>query len=177
MLRRKLLKTSTTEFKKVSFSTNGNGGSGNGHDNGQRSYHYHPRFRGGARLAALRAFSGAEKVLEEGMSPVMAADWVGSNANYIAAMITIIESNDEDLLDRVLTGRVGVLAAAAQVEGFIKLLAAFKAATTENKAAFRKTIGDNTLFDELFGDPPASAANPVEIGAMSITIEPLGPAE
>ena len=55
MLQRELLKTSTTEFKKVSFSTNGNGDSGNG----QRSYHYHPRFRGGARLAALRAFSGA----------------------------------------------------------------------------------------------------------------------
>ena len=70
MLQRELLKTSTTEFKKVSFSTNGNGDSGNG----QRSYHYHPRFRGGARLAALRAFSGAMKVLKEGMSPVMAAD-------------------------------------------------------------------------------------------------------
>jgi len=77
----------------------------------------------------------------------------------------------------VLTGRVGVLAAAAQVEGFIKLLAAFKAATTANKAAFRKTIGDDALFDELFGSVAAPAANPVEIGAMSITVEDLGPAE
>ena len=153
MLQRELLKTSTTEFKKVSFSTNGNSDSGNG----QRSYHYHPRFRGGARLAALRAFSGAMKVLKEGMSPVMAADWVGSNANYIAAMITIIASGDDVLLDAVLTGKVLVPAAAAKVAGQVKLMKAFKVATTENKVAFRKTIGDDTLFDELFGDKPVSA--------------------
>jgi hypothetical protein len=108
-------------------------------------------------LAALRAFSGAMKVLKEGMSPVMAADWVGSNANYIAAMITIIASGDDVLLDAVLTGKVLVPAAAAKVAGQVKLMKAFKVATTENKVAFRKTIGDDTLFDELFGDKPVSA--------------------
>src|SRR6516165_8083601 len=118
---------SMVSVQDLSKSGNGGGNGGNG-----RHYHRHPRIRGGARLAALRAYSGAMKVLKEGMSSSEAADWVGSNANYVRTMITIIESKDEVLLNAVLEGKAPVLVAAAQVEGLTKLLAAFKVATAAN---------------------------------------------
>ena len=171
-----LLKTSTTEFKKVPPPTNGNEQAHNGGTGYHRRRVRH-QIRHGLRRAAAHALVGAMLVREKGFTLADAADWANSNPTYIVAMLTILDSGDEVMLDRVIIDRVGVLAAAAQVKGLTKLLAAFKVATTENKAAFRKTIGDDALFDELFGSVAAPAANPVEIGAMSITVEDLGPAE
>ena len=153
-----LLKTSTAEFKQVPSPTNGSGqahvarNGGNGHRHRVRR-----QIHKGVRLAAAHAFVGAMLVREKGFTITDAADWSGSTTTYIVAMLTILDSRDEVLLDRVMTGLVGVLAAAAQVKGLTKLLTAFKVATTENKVAFRKTIGDDALFDELFGNMPVSA--------------------
>jgi hypothetical protein len=96
-------------------------------------------------------------VRDKGFTLADAADWANSNPAYIIAMLTILDSGDEVMLDRVITDRAGVLEAAAQVKGLAKLLAAFKVATTANKVAFRKTIGEDTLFDALFGSVPAPA--------------------
>ena len=170
-----LLKSSTADIKKkVPPSTNGNGQNGGKGHHRRRVRH---QIRHGLRRAAAHALVGAMLVREKGFTLADAADWANSNPTYIVAMLTILDSGDEVMLDRVITDRAGVLEAAAQVKGLAKLLAAFKVATTENKAAFRKTIGDDALFDELFGSVAAPAANPVEIGAMSITVEDLGPAE
>jgi|SRR6516164_2081673 hypothetical protein len=145
-----LLKTSTTEFKRVPSPANGKNGNG-------RHYHRHPRFRGGCRLAAMRALSGARLVSEQDMSPAEAADWTGSNHNYIAAMLTIIASNDSVLLTSVLEGKVPVLVAAAQVEGLAKLLKAYAAATAANKVAFGHTVGTESLFDAVIAPALAEA--------------------
>jgi hypothetical protein len=147
-----LLKTSTAEFKQVPSSTNGKNGNGNG-----RHYHRHPRFRDGARLAAKRALSGARLVLEHGMFPAEAADWTGSNHNYIAAMLTIIASGDSVLLTSVLKGEVLVPVAAAQVKGLVKLLKAYAAATVDNKVAFGRTVGTENLFDVVIAPALAEA--------------------
>jgi hypothetical protein len=134
----------------------GQNGNGAGNGNG-RHYHRHPRFRGGHRLAAMRALAGARLVLEQGMSPAEAADWTGSNHNYITAMLTIIASGDSVLLTSVLEGKVPVLTAAAQVEGLAKLLKAYAAATADNKIAFGRTIGTESLFDAVIAPALAEA--------------------
>ena len=152
------VKTETADVASLLHARGGNGhayaarNGGNGHH--RRVRH---QVHDGLRLAAAHAFVGAMFVREKGFTIAAAANWSGSSPTYICAMLTILDSRDEVLLDRVITGRVGVLAAAAQVKGLTKLLTAFKVATTENKVAFRKTIGDDALFDELFGNMPVSA--------------------
>jgi hypothetical protein len=151
---------SMVSVQDLSKPGNGDGNGGNG-----RHYRRHPRIRGGARLAALRAYSGAMKVLKEGMSPVEAADWVGSNANYITAMLTIIASDDSVLLTSVLEGRVLVPVAAAQVKGLAKLLKAYAAATADNKVAFGRTIGTENLFNAVIAPALAEADVAMTMGA------------
>ena len=132
------------------LSKPGNGRNGQGR-------HYHPHMRNGFRRAARRAYSGAQLVLKQGMSVADAVEWTGSNANYIRAMITIIQSKDEVLLRAVLRGEVPVLVAAAQVEGLAKLLKAYAAATAANKVAFGHTVGTESLFDAVIAPALAEA--------------------
>jgi len=128
-----------------------------GHTGNGKS-HRHRRFRNGYRLAAMRASSGALLVLEDGLDPIAAADWVGSNPAYIRAMLAVIESRDEALLDAVMTGRVPVLTAATQIKGLAKLLKAYGAATAANKAAFGRAAGVDNVFDDVIAPAIAEAA-------------------
>ena len=133
------------------LSKPGNGRNGQGR-------HYHPHMRNGFRRAARRAYSAAQLVLKQGMSVADAVEWTGSNANYVRAMITIIQSKDKVLLRAVLRGEVPVLVAAAQVEGLVRLLTAFAAASAETKVAFGETVGVETLFDTAIAPNIAKAA-------------------
>jgi hypothetical protein len=160
------LLSSTAPAVSVQDLSNGHNGNGGGNGNGHgRHYHRHPRFRGGARLAALRAFSGAQLVITKGVTPVEAADWTGSNSNYVRAMVTIVESKDEVLLDAVLAGEVPVLAAAAQVEGLVKLLKAYAVATGANKIMFTRITGHEVLFDEMIVPAMAEPTVPMTVVA------------
>jgi hypothetical protein len=128
-----------------------NGGNGNGR-------HRHPRFRNGCRLAALRAFSGAQLVLNRDVSPADAADWVGSNPAYIRAMVALIRNEDESLINSVLAGELQVLTAAAQVKGLAQLLKAYAMATAETKAAFGRAVGIDDVFDRVVAPALATPA-------------------
>jgi hypothetical protein len=135
------------------LSKHGNGRNGKG-----RHYHPNPHMRDGFRRAARRAYSGAQLVLHKGMSVADAVEWTGSNANYVRAMITIIQSKDKVLLRAVLRGEVPVLVAAARVEGLVRLLTAFATASAETKVAFGETVGVETLFDTAIAPNIAKAA-------------------
>jgi hypothetical protein len=120
----------------------------NGNDNG-KGRRRHSHFRNGCRLAALRGYTGAKLALEQGISPAGAALMSGSSAAYVRALMAVLESKDATLLNAVLTGRVPVLTAAAQVRALDKLLAAYAVATTETKAAFGRIAGIDNVFDNV----------------------------
>jgi len=128
-------------------------GNGNGHR------HYHPRIRNGCRLAALRVFTGAQLVLKnEDITPVDAADMVGSNAAYIRVMVALIQTGDQTLINKVLAGDLPVLTAGVQVRGLAVLLKAYKTATAETKAAFGRAVTIDDVFDNVI----APAITPAE---------------
>ena len=117
---------------------------GNGNGKHRRR---HARFRNGCRLAALRAYTGAKLVIDQGVDPVEAAVMTGSCEVYVRALVAIIKSGDAVLLNEVLSGRVPVMAAAVQVRGLAKLLKMFTAINAETKAAFGAKVGIDNLFD------------------------------
>ena len=123
---------------------NGNGGNG-----AHRHHRRRPQFRGGDRLAAMRAFAGSKFVLDCRVSIADASRWTGSNPNYAAAMLAVIATGDTALLRAVLRGHVPVRAAGEQAKKFNRLVVAYLEATSATKAAFRDLVGQEKLFDEL----------------------------
>ena len=118
--------------------------SGNGNGKHRRR---HARMRNGCRLAALRGYTGAKQVIDQGVDPVEAAAMTGSCPGYVRALVAIIRSGDTTLLNEVLSGRVPVMAAAVQVRGLAKLITIFAAVSNETKAMFGEKVGIDNLFD------------------------------
>jgi hypothetical protein len=131
--------TPSPRVKKLS----GRLGNGNGH------HRRRPHIKHGWRLAARRAFTGANLIREKGYSLDAALDASGSCHVYVRAMQTILASEDQALLMAVLTDRVSVMTAAAQVRALGKLLAAYAVATAETKAAFGRAVGIDDVFDNV----------------------------
>jgi aminoglycoside phosphotransferase family enzyme len=71
----------------------------------------------------------------------------GSSRPSVEAALTILQSEDDALLANILWSGVSLSNAAAQVKRRAKLIASFKAATPEDRAAFGKTIGIAEVWD------------------------------
>jgi hypothetical protein len=113
-------------------------------------------FRHGRCAAVVRAITAARLYLKgEVPSLADAAEACGSNSHYVKAAITLIKSEDNALLNRVLAGHVGLLAAATEMKPRAKLLESYRAATTEDRVAFARAVGASDLFDNVV--VPASA--------------------
>jgi hypothetical protein len=119
----------------------------NGNGNGKHRRRRHHRMRNGCRLAALRAYTGAKLVIDQGVDPIEAAAMCGSCEGYIRALVAIIKSGDATLLNKVLSGRVPVMAAAAQVRGLATLITTFALVSNKTKAMFGEKVGIDNLFD------------------------------
>lgn len=76
-----------------------------------------------------------------------AAICCGVAPSYIAAATILLNSGDEPLAADVLAGRVPLLRAAERVQSCAALVAAFKAATPDDRAAFDRTVGVAEIFD------------------------------
>jgi hypothetical protein len=122
-------------------------GSSSKFSNGNGKRRRHSRFRNGCRVAALRGYTGAKLVIDQGVDPVEAAVMTGSCEVYVRALVVIIKSGDTTLLNEVLSGRVPVVAAATQVRGLAKLLQMFATVSTKTKAEFGAKVGIDHLFD------------------------------
>jgi hypothetical protein len=118
--------------------------------NGKSRRHYQPRhrqFSDGLRLAALRAFTAARLVLRDGMSVHAAAQACGSCTAYVLAALTLIRSENNSLIEKVLYGEITILAAAHEVKRLGVLVAAFRKASAADRVAFARAIGPSVLFD------------------------------
>jgi hypothetical protein len=115
---------------------------------------------GGQRLAALRAYTAASHVQNEGCSQKAAAKACGSNPLYVAAMLALLGSEKWSLVHKVLTGEVPLLAAARKVGKLAAAVSAYKAMSAADQKTFT-TLTDTTptnLTDHLVHSNPSERA-------------------
>lgn len=114
----------------------------------------------GQRLAALRAINGAKLYLAGWFATLKAAaKGVGSNTRYLTAAIILLRSENTSLLNRVLSGDMPLLAAAAQMKQLAKLVAAYRWASATDRNQFRALTGlTNNLADHLIHSLPTERA-------------------
>jgi hypothetical protein len=107
------------------------------------------RFRGRICKAPLKAVTAAKLYLSGGgLTVVEAANCCGSSSTYVVAAITILNSENEALLDDVLYGRISLLAAAKIAAPLAALMVAFRKATPQALTFFSATTG---FTDDLSG--------------------------
>jgi hypothetical protein len=130
----------STQFKSEFFT--------DGHGNRQQRRHqaharrrHRPQVCDGYRGAALRAYTAAQLVLQQGYSVGRAARCCGANRRYVYAMLTILATEDGDLLLPVLTGGSSVPGTAARVKNAATAIAAYKKCSAYEKWVFRNATG------------------------------------
>jgi hypothetical protein len=109
---------------------------------------YRPQVRDGVRGAALRAFT-APQLCKEGRFPTVAAAAMGcgSTRPYVTAAKVILDTENIQVRDEVLMGRLPLLVAAAQLRGLAALVRAYRAIARSDLPMFGKTVGVADLFD------------------------------
>jgi hypothetical protein len=78
-----------------------------------------------------------------------AASLVASSVSYVAAAVAVLQAQDQWLVDRVLLGRISLLAAAAKVNKRAKLVTALNAASEVDLAETGRTIGIDRIWDNM----------------------------
>jgi hypothetical protein len=92
--------------------------------------------------AALKAVTGARLCASgQAENPVVAAACTGSTPALVRAAITLVKSEDELLLDRVLWGRVNLRAAAKMARGAARLVDAYRSASEWDLIRAAKVVG------------------------------------
>jgi hypothetical protein len=92
------------------------------------------RFDDGGRAAAWRAYSGARLVLLEGLPVAVAARRTGSNAGYVRCLLTVLRSEDGNVLADVLAGDLPIDVAAKLMKSVADLVMAMNRASTKTIA-------------------------------------------
>jgi hypothetical protein len=103
-----------------------------------------------ARSLGIQALNAACMLRDHtlGVETVTAASALcGVNHRYTVAAITVLAAGDKALVDDVLAGRIHLLTAADQVKNRARLIAAYQAASPEDRLALARAIGVDKLFD------------------------------
>jgi hypothetical protein len=109
-------------------------------------------FRNGQCAAARRADTAARLLLGLPIyvnSLDEVAQMCGTNAKYVAAAITVIESEDKSLQQQVRQGIVPLLKGAATVKNRAALIKAYRQAHPADLAALARTVGPEAVFDSV----------------------------
>lgn len=113
---------------------------GNHHRRSRRNRHF--------RDGVMRAYTAAQLVHDKLLpTPTMAAIACGACPQYVAAVCAILRSGDRELLVRVLSGQVPLLAAARQVKRLTTLVTAYTTADFATRVEFGRKVGTATLWD------------------------------
>jgi hypothetical protein len=110
------------------------------------------RFHGKRCAAVLRALTAA-RLLAAGMFSTRqeAAAACGSCAAYVAAAVVLLKAENSIVVDRVLAGRLPLLAAARQARPASALVHAYRQASDADRVEFARAIGASALFDSTIG--------------------------
>jgi len=135
--------------------SNGHGGNGVGNGTKQVLKRPKPRMKNGRNQAAWRAYGAALLHTRVGLTIEQAIACTGSHTDYVDAIEWIMASGDQDLLDCVLYGRVGIFDAAEQVRPLVELRTAYKKLTPDQRVAWAVEENPDRLFEQVV--VPASA--------------------
>ena len=108
-----------------------------------------------------------------GLTLRMAAELCGANVHYVAAAVTILQTEDHALREAVLAGKVPLLQAATAMKSTAKLIAAYRASDGADKFSFAQAVSPETVWDEVVEPACGSKANgsaPVTEEDSSVTI-------
>src|SRR5262249_33719397 len=97
-----------------------------------------PRF---PRGAAVRAWNAAMACLAGGCAQKEAAIALDSNAPYTAAMVGVIQTGDQSLIDNVIRSDEPELKTVKDVKACADFIARYQQLTPADKAAIGRTIG------------------------------------
>jgi hypothetical protein len=115
--------------------------------NHQRKHRsYGPHFLSGA---AVRAWNAAMTYMAGGCTQKEAATAFASNVPYIVALISIIQTEDQDLVDSVLRGERSVLKTAKEVKARAAVVAGIRQLSPADKAAVGRAIGVGAIWDGM----------------------------
>jgi hypothetical protein len=140
-------------------------------------YISHSAFASGLKLsrrhaAPFKAICAAKQLLIGAIKTKRTAARVfGTTVIYVTAAITVIQAEDDQLLERVLNGGICLLKAAADVEARANLLAAYRAASLADRAAVYKIVHPEIVFDRPVG--PAVDDDDVVDGEGEESVEDL----
>ena len=125
------------------------------------------RFRNRGCAAALRSVTAARFYLG-GTIPTLelAAASCGSNVPYVRAAIVVLQSEGHTL-ERVLAGKVPLLAAAQEVRRLADLLAAYRRATPQDLVALGRAVTAERLWADAIVPAIGAAPSAVMAGSAS----------
>jgi hypothetical protein len=118
-------------------------------------------FRCGVCAAALRALTAAKAYMfgGENITLEQAAARHGSCVHYVRAGITLIQSDDQQMLDSVMRGNISLLMAAEAVKPLAMLLTGYAQASPKVKDDFFARTGCTAdLGQHLIASSPAQRA-------------------
>jgi hypothetical protein len=87
--------------------------------------------------------------LAGGCTQKEAAIALDSNAPYTAAMVGLIQTEDQSLIDSVIRGDEPELKTAKEVKARADFIALYQQLTPADKAAIGRTIGVGAIWDEM----------------------------
>jgi hypothetical protein len=108
--------------------------------------------RNGVQAAAAKALTAGKLHLGRPIPRLpraLAAIATGSNHVMVDAAIVLLQAEDKALIDRVLKGDIRIQEAANQVRDRAVVIAGLRRLSSEDKAVVGRTVGAETLFDEV----------------------------
>jgi hypothetical protein len=98
----------------------------------------------------MRAVTAAKLYASGSASTITtAAASCGSSEAYVKAASILLRAENAVLLERVLTGDIPLLRAAAQTKRIADLVAAYRCADGADRVAFMRTCGTEDILNEL----------------------------
>ena len=107
--------------------------------------------RDGRRGAVIRALTAAsiERTAYPLLPGVEAHEATGSNRRYLWAATILLKAEDPTLIQAVLEGRVGLIAAAKQLQRAANVVAAIRKASPEDLEFAGRTLGAELVFNRM----------------------------
>lgn len=104
------------------------------------------------QTATVRALTGARLLLGKLVRPVSqedAAQLVASSCCYLNAAVAVLQAEDTQLMARILSGDISLLAAAAEARKRARLLTAWRAAAPKDRLFVLRTVNRDRDFSKV----------------------------
>ena len=108
------------------------------------------QIRNGQRAAALKAIAAAKFYLRGDYPTIeIATESHGVCIGYVRAAEVLLRAGNKTVIDRVLSGKLPLLAAADELRRMVELVEAYRNARPQDLARAARVVGAETLFSTM----------------------------